>query len=416
VTVAPPAATVTLPNDQEASGRSFDDAELELVAEALRSGTLTSTKGTLVSRFEKAVAELIGVEHAVACASGSAAVHAAVAVVDPEPGEEIITTSITDMGALAPIVYEGAVPVFADTDPVTGNVTAESVAAALSDRTRAIIVTHLFGNPADLVGIREVAAKAGVPVIEDSAQAYLADTPLGLVGSVGEYGAFSLQQGKHITCGEGGFVTTQDADRALAIRTYVNKAWAYGQPDPDHRSLALNYRLTELQGAVALGQLGKLPDGVARRREIAALLDKALGDLDGVTPVVAAEGSTHSYWRYVVHVDPSVVPGGPVGLAGALRPLGIPSAPRYINKPAFRCGVFTDQKTFGQSRFPFTLARPEAVDYSAERFPGTFAFLDSVLVLSFNERYTPEHAEFVADGLRLAVNTAVETARTGGAA
>jgi dTDP-4-amino-4,6-dideoxygalactose transaminase len=402
---------VTLPNDQEASGRSFDDAELDLVAEALRSGTLTSTKGTMVARFEKAIAELIGVEHAVACASGSAAVHAAVAVVDPEPGEEIITTSITDMGALAPIVYEGAIPVFADTDPITGNVTADSVAAALSERTRAIIVTHLFGNPADLVGIREVAARAGVPVIEDSAQAYLAGTPIGLVGSVGEYGAFSLQQGKHITCGEGGFVTTQDAERADLVRTYVNKAWPYGKPNPDHRSLALNYRLTELQGAVALGQLGKLPDGVARRREIAALLDGALADLEGVAPVVAAAGHTHSYWRYIVHVDSAVVPGGPVGLANALRPLGIPSAPRYINKPAFRCGVFADQKTFGQSRFPFTLARPEAVDYAAERFPGTFAFLDSVLVLSFNERYTEEHAEFVIDGLR----TAVDTARNGGA-
>ena len=411
MTVAPPAATVTLPNDQEASGRSFDDAELQLVAEALRSGTLTSTKGTMVARFEKAVAELIGVEHAVACASGSAAVHAAVAVVDPEPGDEIITTSITDMGALAPIVYEGAVPVFADTDPVTGNITADSVAAVLSDRTRAIIVTHLFGNPADVVGIREVAAKAGVPVVEDSAQAYLAGTPLGLVGSVGEYGAFSLQQGKHITCGEGGFVTSNDAELAELVRVYVNKAWPYGKPNPDHRSLALNYRLTELQGAVALGQLGKLPDGVARRREIAALLDKSLADVEGVSPVVAAEGYTHSYWRYIVHVDPAVVPGGPVGLANALRPLGIPSAPRYINKPAFRCGVFADQKTFGQSRFPFTLARPEAVDYSAERFPGTFGFLDSVLVLSFNERYTEEHAEFVTDGLR----TAVANAQAGGA-
>jgi perosamine synthetase len=412
VTSHAPVQTVVLPSDQDASGRSFDDAELALVSEALRSGTLTSTKGTMVARFEAAVAEMMGVSHAVACASGSAAVHSAVAVVDPEPGDEIVTTSITDMGALAPIVYEGAVPVFADTDPVTGNITAESVAAVISERTRAIIVTHLFGNPADLAGISAVAAQAGVPVIEDSAQAYLAATPLGLVGSVGDFGAFSLQQGKHITCGEGGFVTTDDADTAEAVRIFVNKAWPYGQPNPDHRSLALNYRLTELQGAVALGQLPKLPANVAKRREIAAILDGALSDVDGITPTVAAPGDEHAYWRYVVHVDSEVVPGGPVAIAAALRPQGIPSAPRYIAKPAFRCGVFADQKTFGASRWPFTIARPETVDYSAERFPGTFAFLDSVLVLSFNERYTAEHAEFVADGLRFAV----EQARTGAAA
>ena len=397
---------MTLPNDQEASGRSFDDDELALVAEVLASGTLTSTKGTMVARFETAVAQLMGVSHAVACASGSAAVHSAVAVVDPEPGDEIVTTAVTDMGALAPIAYQGAVPVFADTDPVTGNVTAESVAAVLSDRTRAIIVTHLFGNPADLPGIMAVAERAGVPVIEDSAQAYLAATPLGLVGSVGDYGAFSLQQGKHITCGEGGFVLADDADRAHAIRTFVNKSWPYGQPNPDHRSLALNYRLTELQGAVALGQLPKLPDNVAHRRRIAGLLDEALADVEGITPTVAAPGNEHSYWRYVVHVDRDVVPGGPDAIAAALRPQGIPSAPRYIAKPAFRCAVFADQKTFGASRWPFTIARPEAVDYSAGRFPGTFAFLDSVLVLSFNERYQPEHADFVAEGLRTAVGKA----------
>ena len=406
MTLAPPTSTVVLPNDQEASGRSFDDTELALVAEVLGSGTLTSTKGTMVARFERAVADLIGVGHAVACASGSAAVHSAVAVVDPAPGEEIITTSITDMGALAPIVYQGAIPVFADTDPITGNVTPQSVEAALSDRTRAIIVTHLFGNPVDVVGIREVAARAGVPVIEDAAQAYCADTPLGLVGSVGEYGAFSLQQGKHITCGEGGFVTTNDADVADRVRTYVNKSWPYGKPNPDHRGLALNYRLTELQGAVALGQLGKLPAGVARRREVAARIDAALADVEGVTTTSAAPGYAHAYWRYVIHVDPEVVPGGPVALANELRPQGIPSAPRYIAKPAFRCGVFAEQNTFGDSHWPFPLARPEAVDYSAERFPGTFGFLDTVLVLSLNERYTDDHADFVADGIRAAVTSA----------
>src|SRR5690242_14349565 len=130
----------------------------------------------MVARFESAVAGLLGVDHAVACASGSAAVHTAVAVVDPEPGDEIITTSITDMGALSPILYQGAIPAFADVDPISGNVTAETVAAALSERTRAIVVTHLFGNPVDVEGVRAVAAQAGVPVIEDAAQAYLAAT------------------------------------------------------------------------------------------------------------------------------------------------------------------------------------------------------------------------------------------------
>jgi perosamine synthetase len=411
VTVGTTAATLPLPSDQDASGRSFDGAELALVAEVLASGTLTSTKGTMVARFEESVARLFGAGHAVACASGSAAVHCAVAVVDPRPGDEIVTTSITDMGALSPIVYQGAIPVFADVDPVSGNVTAESVAAVLSDRTRAIIATHLFGNPVDMEGVRAVAARAGVPVIEDAAQAFLAATPEGTVGALGRLAAFSLQQGKHITCGEGGVVTTDDAELARAVRLFVNKSWPYGEPNPDHRTLALNYRLTELQGAVALGQLAKLPAGVDQRRKVAAQLDEAVAAIDGLTAVPAAQGHQHAYWRYIVHVDRAVVPGGPEAVGAALRPLGIPSSPRYIAKPAFRCGVFAEQKTFADSRWPFTLARPGTVDYSPERFPGTFAFLDSVLVLSLNERYTDEHAEFVAEGLRCAVGAA----RAGGA-
>jgi perosamine synthetase len=403
-----------LPNDQEASGRSFGETELELVAEVLASGTLTSTKGTMVARFEAAVAELMGSDvPAVACASGSAAVHAAVAAVDPEPGDEFVTTGITDMGALSPIVYQGAVPVFADVDPLTGNVTAQTVKDAMSPRTRAVIVTHLFGNPADVAGIRTVAAEAGVPVIEDSAQAYLAATPEGTVGSLTEYGAFSLQQGKHITCGEGGFVLTGDPERARQVRLFVNKSWPYGEPNPDHRTLALNYRLTELQGAVALGQLAKLPASVAHRRAMAALLDEAVRDIDGLILPPVAPGASHAYWRYVVHVDPATVPGGPAAVAAALKPYGIPSSPRYIAKPAFRCGVFADAKTFGASQWPFSLARPEAVDYAAERFNGTFRFLDTVLVLSFNERYTAEDVAFVADGLRAAVADAREAGKGG---
>src|SRR5438045_2342214 len=115
---------------------------------------------------------MLGVEHVVACASGSAAVHVALAGLDLEPGDEVVTTSITDMGALSPILYQGAIPVFADVDPDTMNVTAATIEASVSDRTRAIVATHLFGNPCQMDEILALAAARGIPVIEDAAQAY----------------------------------------------------------------------------------------------------------------------------------------------------------------------------------------------------------------------------------------------------
>src|SRR2546425_1294823 len=148
---------LTLPSDQEASGRTLGDEEIALVAEPIRSGTLTSTKGTFVKTLERRFAELLGVKHAWACASGTAAVHTTIAAIDPEPGDEIITSPITDMGALAPILYQGAIPVFADVDPDTLNVTAATIRASLSPRTRAIMVTHLFGNPCDMGEIMTLA-------------------------------------------------------------------------------------------------------------------------------------------------------------------------------------------------------------------------------------------------------------------
>jgi dTDP-4-amino-4,6-dideoxygalactose transaminase len=390
---------VDLPSDQNASGRSLGAEELALLGEVIASGTLTSTKGTIVKRFEREVAELLGVRRAVACASGTAAVHAAVAAIDPEPGDEIVTTAITDMGALAPILYQGAVPVFADVDPATGNITAGTIEAAVSERTRAIVVTHLFGNPCPMQPILDLAAARDLPVIEDCAQAYLAESGGTIVGSLGRFGTFSLQQGKHITAGEGGFVSTEDDDLAHHVELWVNKGWDYGDPNPDHRWLAPNARLTELQGAVALGQLGKLGAGVDHRIAMADRLSSMLDGVAGLTPPRPAPGDRHSYWRYALLVDPAVIDGGPGAVAAALREWAVPSAPRYIQKPAFRCGVFADQRTFGDSRWPFTLARPEAVDYDAERFPGTFAYLDRVLVLPWTERLTEAHVDHIAEAL-----------------
>jgi dTDP-4-amino-4,6-dideoxygalactose transaminase len=326
-----------------------------------------------------------------------------VAAVDPEPGTEIVTTAITDMGALTPLLYQGAVPVFADVDRASGNVTAATIEAVLSERTRAILVTHLFGQPADMTAIGELAADHDLPVIEDCAQAYLARHRGKLVGTIGAVGCFSLQQGKHITCGEGGLVISNDAALGRHMELWVNKGWGYGDAKPDHRWLAGNARLTELQGAVALAQLAKLEAGVANRIAMASALTERLTGLPGLTLPTAAQGDTHSFWRYALHVDPAVVPGGPVAVAQALKDWAVPAAPRYIQKPAFECGIFQDQKTLGTSRFPFSLARPEAVDYSPAHFPGTYAYLESVLVLPWSERLTDEHIDYIARAITAAV-------------
>ncbi len=390
-----------LPSDQDASGRTLGAEELAALREVIDSGILTSTKGDQVARFERAFADLLGVHHAVACGTGSAAVHVTIAALDPEPGDEVVTTPITDMGALAPILYQGAIPVFADVDPSTGNVTADTIEARLSPRTRSIVVTHLFGNPCDMAPIEALAVRHGLPIIEDCAQAYLATDHDRPVGTIGAINAFSLQQGKHITTGEGGVVVTDDDALARRARVFVNKAWPYGEENPDHEFLALNYRWTELHGAVANAQLPKLAGGVEARRTTAATLTKLILDagLDGVAVPSHHAAAEHSYWKYCLFVDDAVVPGGTVAMGAGLRARGIASAPRYIAKPAFACAVFREQRTFGASRWPFTLASPDALDYRAERFPGVSRFLDTVLVLPWNERYENVHVDHIASSV-----------------
>jgi dTDP-4-amino-4,6-dideoxygalactose transaminase len=406
-TNAPTSDIVELPSDQTASGRSLGKRELELLQQVIESGTLTSTKGTCVKELEIRFADKLGTRFAHACTSGTAAVHVALAAIDPEPGEEVITSPITDMGAIAPILYQSAVPVFADVDPKTLNVTAATIEPRLSERTRAIVVTHLFGNPCEMSEIAALAEQRHIPDIEDGAQAFLARSGNRMVGSWGAIGCFSLQQGKHITTGEGGLVVTDDETLARRIFLHINKAWGYGDPQPDHYFLALNYRMTELQGAVALAQLEKLDSGVGRRRAAAARLSERLSGLEGIETPWVHPDNEHTYWRYCLRVHDRLT-GGARALGNALKKKGVASAPRYIQKPAFQCEIFQKQRTFGKSRYPFSLARPEAVDYSPEKFPGTFRGLEGVLVLPLNERYTDEHVDYLAVSIRDSVTELME--------
>ncbi len=393
------APQIAMPSDADASGRSFGEEELELLARVIRSGTLNCTKGTVVREFETKFAAFMGLPFCRSTSSGSAAVHAAVAAVDPEPGDEIVTTPITDMGAITAILFQSAVPVFADVDPLTYNVTAATLEPLITRRTRAVIVTHLFGNSCDMAPIMELAAARQIPVIEDCAQAYCSRYRDRLVGTFGDIACFSLQQGKHITAGEGGMVLTADEARFRRMRLFIDKAWGYGDPQPDHYFLAPNYRMTELQGAVALAQLGKLEGMVAQRIAMADLLDAALVDIPGVSPPVRTARSVHTFWRYPLRVDADVISGGAAALGALLREAGILCAPRYIQKPAFECEVLRDRRTFGSSEFPFRgepRAGEPAVIYDRARTPGAIEALEGVIVLGWTERYQEEHVAAIA--------------------
>ncbi len=396
---------IKLPSDQDISGRTFGAEEIAAITDVLQTGVLITTKGKYGKMLEESFAKRLGVKYAYACNSGSAAVHVAIAAINPNPGDEIVTTSITDMGALTPIMFQGAIPVFADVCPKTLNVTAQTIEAVLSERTKAIIVTHLFGNPCVMSEIMALADARGIPVIEDTAQSPLATVDGKYVGTIGKIGAFSFQQGKHLTTGEGGIVVTNDDEIARRMYLFINKAWGYGDPNPDHYFSSLNYRMTELQAALAVEQLKKLDACVAQRQAMAKILDEKLEGIDGIEVYKSAPNATHVYWKYCLRVDDRKIQDGAVGLAKALKVYDVASAPRYVVKPAYKCMVFRDQNTLGDSHFPFNLARPEAVDYNDDNFKGTIKGLHDVLVLPINEKYEAEHAEFLADSIREAVES-----------
>jgi perosamine synthetase len=252
--------------------------------------------------------------------------------------------------------------------------------------------------------IMELANQHGLPVIEDSAQAFLAEWEGHLSGTMGTIGCFSMQQGKHMTCGEGGMVVTSDERLARRMFLFVNKCYGYGDANADHYYIALNSRMSEVQGAVALGQMEKLDACARTREEAAAELTKRIRGIRGIRPFPVLPEARNVYWKYCLIVDSDVVRGGAVGLAAGLKTRGISSAPRYIQKPAFQCEIFQKQKTFGSSRFPFSLARPEALDYSAERYPGAFKGLEHTLVLPWNEKYTAEHVDYIASSIEEVLN------------
>lgn len=396
-----PVRSAPFPSVSDASGRTFGPEEAAALARVVESGTLWRVNGTEVPALEREFAEYVGSRHAVASTSGTAALHLAVAAVDPEPGDEIIVPPITDFGTVIAVLAQGAVPVFADVDPVTGCLTAESVADKLSERTRAVIVVHLFGGPAPVADIVALCRPRGVRVIEDCAQAYLT-VPAGggFAGTYGDLGCFSLQQSKHISAGDGGLTVTDDPALARRMALFADKAWPRDTGERTHLFLGLNYRMTELVAAVARVQLGRLRGVVDARRSVARRLVEGLSDLPGL--LLPSTVDDHSFWLFPMRLDPARVPVTNSEYAKALVTEGIPVTAGYLDRPVYLVPALTERRTYGTSAYPLTAppARREFT-YAAGDCPVAETLIDeTLLVLACNERYTDADVADIVTAVR----------------
>lgn len=359
-----------------AVGRRFGKEELQQLKEALEQNTLFYIYGQKTKRLCARMATVCGAKHVVACSSGSAAVHGAVKACGVGPGDEVITSTITDAGTILGVVYEGAIPVFADIDPTSYNITAESIEERMSKRTKAVILVHLAGVPADVKPIVRLCKRRGVKLIEDCAQSWGAMVDEQWIGTFGDVGTFSLNDYKHLSAGEGGLIVTDDAGLYATAWRAIDKCYDRLTGTRDVLFVAPNYRITELQSAVAIAQLGKLKHIISTRHRLGDRLTKGLKGIPGIATHKVAKGGYATYWFYLIGLDTDALGVDARTFGKALNAEGIAGSGNFYMRPVhLEYSYLRRQTAFHHSRYPFTLAR-KGISYekgscpNAERMPG----------------------------------------------
>lgn len=316
--------------------QSIDASDIAAVVEALGSDWLTTGPG--VGEFEQAFAVNVGASQAVAVSSGTAALHAVAHALDIGPGDEVVVAALTFAASANCIVYQGATPVFADVDPDTLLIDPKDVERKITARTRAIIAVDYAGQPCDYDVLRRIADDHGLVLVADACHSLGGSYKGRPVGTLADLSVFSLHPVKALTSGEGGVVTTANVKLAETMRRFRSHgitsdhfqrqergSWSY-----DMVELGYNYRLSDLQCALALSQLKRLPRFLARRREIALYYDRALGNLPGFRPLQARADARHAYHLYVVRIDQQRLRADRAQIFAALRAEGIGANVHYM--------------------------------------------------------------------------------------
>lgn len=382
-------------------GREERDAVARLFDRVLtEGGAFDRYGGQEVDAYEKEFAAFCGTTFATAMSSGTAAIHCAIgALRHLEPGDEIVSAPITDPGAVAPVLMQDCIPVFADTDPETFNMTAEGIEKVLTDRTRVIVVGHIAGEPADMDPIMELARGRDLIVIEDCSQAHAAEYKGRLVGSIGHMGAFSLMSGKHHTTGgQGGIVVTNDEEMYWNAKRFADRGKPFGSDETQNLFMGLNYRMTELEACIGRVQIKKLPDIIGRRRAFVDRLRAGLAECKSVCLGKVLDETKPSYWFGRLRFETSAAKVDKAQFAQALTAEGVPCAENYTTIMYTQKWI-AERLTYGTSGHPWTAPYGREIDY-AGCCPNAERARDVHMMLNWHEDLTVAVADQYAEAIR----------------
>lgn len=382
----------------------LEPSDIDGLLAVLRSGMLTEMSGRgHVQSFEGDFAMWVGSRYALTTNGGTSALHCALAGLGVEAGDEVIVPALSYIACAAAVLHQQAIPVFADVDPVTYNVTPESVAERITGRTKVIMVVHLHGLPADLTGLRELAAGRGIALLEDFSQAVGARYEGRLVGSLGDAGAASLMAGKNLpSAGEAGVVVTDDRqvrNRAATLKCFGEAVEPDGSYTPMHATMGYNYRANILSLAYARQQLFRLETHTRTRQESAGRLDAALREFPGLTPPAVPAGRGHAYHMYRFAIDPAAaglsvtVDQAREGLRQVFWAEGLPLV-EFQNMPLPGHALLQQRVGYGRG-CPWSCQNHPNPVQSIEDYPGALEAIRRSLVIGYPARAALTSPEIV---------------------
>jgi perosamine synthetase len=379
-------------------GPRWGEPERKQLEAMLQQDSLFYWQGPQTKRLTERFQAVCPVKYVQTCSSGTAALHIAVAAAGIGLGDEVITSPVTDIGSVIGVLYQQAVPVFADLGPGTYTLDVADVERRITPKTKAIIAVHLAGNPCELDALKGLADRHKLILIEDCAQAWGARSRGRPIGTVGHIACFSLQNSKHITCGDGGVVGSSDERFGPLLQKFGDKGGdrrKWGGFD----AFATNYRMSEPQAAVAAAQLARLEAIAARRAKLGNLLTAQLADLPGLILHQVHPEDRCVYWFYMFRLRPKAFRCGRSEFAKAAAAEGAPVSGGYIAVPLYGEPVFQKHGFFA-GRWPVKEMGLTTMDFSKHKCPEAEAILKSSMRVTIDEHMSEEYILSVATAIR----------------